>query len=249
MGLQLGSPPHTFATPPPPQVADPAQAPQSRLPPQPSPMLPQYCPPACVQASGTQLAGAMHSPLSQDHPLAQAPQSSLPKGQPLPMVPQYCPPGCVQAIGVQTAASIPVTVVPAAPEAPPPEIVPAAPAVPLRPPAAPPVPAPLPPPPLAALLLTPAQAAASRQKTLKRTNGRPRPTFCIRSVGVRAYVGRLSGRAQRPLGGSGLPENQDFTAAGGVRRMTRSRTSAWAPRAGSLSAGVRRRYSPSGPMS
>ena len=52
MGLQVGSrgAPHRFFTPPPPQVRPIGQsAPHSRVPPQPSPILPQYLPPVGVQ--------------------------------------------------------------------------------------------------------------------------------------------------------------------------------------------------------
>src|SRR5450432_759419 len=88
-------PGQTLGVPSPPQVAPPAQFPQSRLPPHPSPILPQYSPPALLQVSGTQPL-AMQMPVLQDWVPPQPPQS-MADPQPLPTLPQYCPPGCVQA--------------------------------------------------------------------------------------------------------------------------------------------------------
>jgi hypothetical protein len=59
----------------PPQTAGAAQAPQSMVAPQPSPIWPQKAVPAAVQVSGTQL-GATQTPPTQFSPLGQAPQSN-----------------------------------------------------------------------------------------------------------------------------------------------------------------------------
>ena len=64
------------AMPAPPQVRGAVQPPQSSVPPQPSPIMPQYLPPpAVLQVSGVQLAGT-HRPPLQVWPAGQAPQSS-----------------------------------------------------------------------------------------------------------------------------------------------------------------------------
>ena len=71
----------------PPQVWGASQL-QLSVPPQPSPIVPQYLPPplAMLQVSGTQLA-ATHSPPAQELPAGQSPHVSVPP-QPLPMSPQ-----------------------------------------------------------------------------------------------------------------------------------------------------------------
>ena len=71
------------------------------MPPQPSPILPQYWPPpAIAQVSGVQLAGTQRPPL-QIWPAAHVPQSSS-RPQPSPTLPQYfAPPPDVQVIAGQ----------------------------------------------------------------------------------------------------------------------------------------------------
>jgi hypothetical protein len=91
--------PVTFA---PPQVCGVLQLMQSSDPPQPSPIMPQYCPPpATAQVSGVQPAGT-HRPPLQTCPLAHIPQSTE-RPQPSPIVPQYFAPAPpdAQVIGVQ----------------------------------------------------------------------------------------------------------------------------------------------------
>ncbi len=53
-----GGPPHTLLWPAPPQVKPSGQPPQSRAPPQPSPMRPQYLPPACSHVTCVVQGGA-----------------------------------------------------------------------------------------------------------------------------------------------------------------------------------------------
>ena len=74
---------------------------QSSVPPQPSPILPQYLPPPGIaQVSGMQFAGTQRPPL-QILPAEHLPQSS-PRPQPSPTLPQYCAlPPEVQVIGGQ----------------------------------------------------------------------------------------------------------------------------------------------------
>src|SRR5262245_25306198 len=90
-----------------PHAMPPGQAmPQSRVPPQPSPMTPQYRPPpAGVQLPGTQL-GSPHTPATPRPPqLAgdmQAPQSSIPP-QPSPTTPQKRDPAGLQVSGTHPA--------------------------------------------------------------------------------------------------------------------------------------------------
>jgi hypothetical protein len=103
IGLQFGSP-HTPVTPRPPHVAGAAQAPQSRVLPQPSPMTPQKRDAAALQVIGTH-PDATHSP----EPLqvcaaAQAPQFRA-RPQPSPTLPQYfaAAPLAWQASGAQLA--------------------------------------------------------------------------------------------------------------------------------------------------
>jgi hypothetical protein len=85
--------PHTAATPPPPQLVPAGQEPQVKAPPQPSPIVPQYCALPLVQLVATQPAGGgvPHTPgippAPQLVPAGQAPQVTAPP-QPLPMVPQ-----------------------------------------------------------------------------------------------------------------------------------------------------------------
>ena len=87
IGTQFGSP-HTFATPPPPQVCGAAQ-PQSIVLPQPSPIRPQYLPPppGMSQPAGVQFAGTQTPSLLHVAPAEQAPQSSA-SPQPVPTRPQ-----------------------------------------------------------------------------------------------------------------------------------------------------------------
>jgi hypothetical protein len=102
-----GATPQIPVRPAPPQVCVPAQAPQSRVLPQPSPILPQYWPPVGVQVN------AVHDPAGAPHtlgmpappqlwPAGQAPQSRV-LPQPSPILPQYWPPAPVHVIGVQVA--------------------------------------------------------------------------------------------------------------------------------------------------
>jgi hypothetical protein len=81
-------------------------APQSRVPPHPSPMAPQYLSPLVVlQVKGTQVDEPLHKLLLQVQPaLAQVvPQSNVPPHL-LPMVPQYWSPlAAVQVMGVHTS--------------------------------------------------------------------------------------------------------------------------------------------------
>jgi len=64
-GVQLAAvAPQTPVMPPPPQVSAPVQAPQSRMPPHPSPIEPQYWdPPPALQVAGTQPAFTQTPPL------------------------------------------------------------------------------------------------------------------------------------------------------------------------------------------
>jgi hypothetical protein len=85
--------------PPPPQVQPLWQSPHSRVPPQPSPILPQNWPPVTVQVSGTHEALAQ-TPLVQVSSDAQPPQARL-RPQPSPIVPQNLPAELSQVTGVQ----------------------------------------------------------------------------------------------------------------------------------------------------
>ena len=73
------------------------------MPPQPSPMVPQYCPPlAAAQVAGLQLAGTHTFLALQVWPDGQSPQgSALP--QPSPIVPQNWLPAFPQVSGTQPA--------------------------------------------------------------------------------------------------------------------------------------------------
>ena len=95
-GVQLAAvAPQTPVMPPPPQVSAPEQAPQSSVPPQPSPIEPQYCaPPPALQVAGTQPDFTQTPPL-QVCPLGQSPQATEPP-QLSPIVPQYCADPAVQ---------------------------------------------------------------------------------------------------------------------------------------------------------
>jgi hypothetical protein len=87
----------TPGTPPAPQEDPAAQSPHASVPPQPSPIVPQYCVVADLQVSGTQPAFT-HTPAVQTSPVPQAPQSSF-MPQPSPIVPQYlAPPPDAQVI-------------------------------------------------------------------------------------------------------------------------------------------------------
>lgn len=78
---------------------------QSRLPPQPSPMVPQYWPPFdAVHVPGVQLAGTQTLLALQTWPDGQAPQGRLPP-QPSPTVPQNWLPALPQVSGTQPAAT------------------------------------------------------------------------------------------------------------------------------------------------
>src|SRR5262245_30966983 len=80
--------PQTPAMLAPPQVMGALQPWQSSVPPQPSPILPQYWPPlASAQVIGEQVVGT-HRPPRQVWPAAQPPQSSS-RPQPSPILPQY----------------------------------------------------------------------------------------------------------------------------------------------------------------
>src|SRR4029077_49174 len=72
-----------------PQAMPFVQAPQLRTPPQPSPMVPQYCPPIGVQVAFTQVGSlqTFATPAPQVPPFGQVMQSSVPP-QPSPMMPQ-----------------------------------------------------------------------------------------------------------------------------------------------------------------
>src|SRR5262245_18932669 len=77
------------------------------LPPQPSPMAPQYCPPIDLHGSGTQ-AGSRQTLGSTPGPpqvpaFGQTPQSRDPP-QPSPIIPQYLPPTKAQVSGMQPGA-------------------------------------------------------------------------------------------------------------------------------------------------
>ena len=111
-----GAPGHTLGVPVPPgrklepQVSPPGQAlPQSMVPPQPSPILPQYCPPpAGVQVSFLQ-PGSPQTPgwvppaaPPQIAGAAQVPQSRVPP-QPSPTTPQNREPPALQVRGTQPA--------------------------------------------------------------------------------------------------------------------------------------------------
>src|SRR5258708_4708199 len=90
------------STPPPPQVWPVGHAGHSSWPPQPSPTVPQYCPPAELHVPLVQLLlphtlGTPAAP--HEEPAGQSPQSVCPP-QPLPTMPQYCPP----VAGAQTVA-------------------------------------------------------------------------------------------------------------------------------------------------
>src|SRR3954454_23266448 len=92
-----GGVPQTPGTPPPPQVCPVGQAAlQVRVPPQPSPMVPQYCAPPDWQVSRMQPAGGgapqipASPPPPQLCPAGQVPQSMV-LPQPSPTSPQYWP--------------------------------------------------------------------------------------------------------------------------------------------------------------
>src|SRR5688572_9876384 len=88
LGQLAGDAPHTLARPAPPQVNGALQAPQSSVPPQLSPITPQYLlPPAMLQVSGVQLAATQMRP-EQVWPAGHAPQLSA-RPQPSPIVSQY----------------------------------------------------------------------------------------------------------------------------------------------------------------
>src|SRR6185436_6357893 len=113
--------PQTPGTPPPPQVSPAAlQAGQSSVPPQPSPILPQYWPLGRVQVSFWQPTGVEpHTPgvppPPQVCPLGQPPQS-LVLPQPSPIRPQYWLVSVVQATAVQPPAAPQTWGVPAPPQ-------------------------------------------------------------------------------------------------------------------------------------
>jgi hypothetical protein len=96
---------HTPGTPPAPHVIwtlPAAQSPHASVPPQPSPMVPQYCVVADLHVSGTHPAFTQ-TPAVQTSPVAHAPQSSF-VPQPSPIVPQYlAPPPDAQVIRWQLA--------------------------------------------------------------------------------------------------------------------------------------------------
>src|SRR5579871_166138 len=80
-----------LASEPVPQAIPFAQAPQSCTPPQPSPIIPQYCPPVGVQLTFLQLGSVQMlatPPEPQATPPGQVPQSSVPP-HPSPILPQY----------------------------------------------------------------------------------------------------------------------------------------------------------------
>jgi hypothetical protein len=85
-------PPQTLGVPPPPHVSLPVQVPHDSVPPQPSPMLPQFLPWALhvvgTHAGTPQTLGVPPPP--HDSGLVQLPHDSVPP-QPSPMVPQFFP--------------------------------------------------------------------------------------------------------------------------------------------------------------
>src|SRR5438067_1570504 len=108
-----------FGRPAPPQSWLVGQPPQSILPPQPLPTMPQYWPFACVQLSGVQRpepGGNPHTPSrpAPPHvcPVAQPPQSILPP-HPSPTTPQYLPLAWVQLAGVQPTIPQRFAIIPA----------------------------------------------------------------------------------------------------------------------------------------
>jgi hypothetical protein len=104
---ESGGKPHTLSMPAPPQVSFGGHPPQSILPPQPSPMTPQYLPFAFVQLAAVQpvlpqrfwMFAAPHA-----SPAGQPPQSILPP-QPSPTTPQYLPFAGEQLVTVHTPES------------------------------------------------------------------------------------------------------------------------------------------------
>src|SRR5262249_55665682 len=102
----------TFAMPSMPQSCPAGQLPQSTLPPQPLPTVPQYWPVACVQTVGVQTpesSDAPHTfempPAPHVHGEAQAPQSRK-RPQPSPLAPQSGPPTCAQVRGAQPSIGV-----------------------------------------------------------------------------------------------------------------------------------------------
>src|SRR5438105_2875133 len=102
-----GGAPPAGGAPAPPLPAPARQPPQSMLLPQPSPILPQYLPPACWQTRGWQAPpGCPHTPARPPPPQVAAPvqpPQSMVLPQPSPTAPQYWPPGCWQVIESQLA--------------------------------------------------------------------------------------------------------------------------------------------------
>ena len=115
--MQVAGTQPDFTQTPPLQVWPLGQAAQATDPPQPSPIVPQYCAEPAVQVSFTQLGPPRQIAWPpQVWSPGQAPQLIDPPGQPLPIVPQYSPPGGVQVtVEVQAASGLdppaPVTTV------------------------------------------------------------------------------------------------------------------------------------------
>jgi hypothetical protein len=125
MAVQPAPGAQTFATPPPPHTWPVGQAAQLRMPPQPSPMVPQYWPLTGAQVRGVQPAGVAPQtpgvpPPPQVWPAGQ-PAQSMVRPQPSPTSPQYLPVGCWQVSAVQFVGVEPHT--PGIP--PPPQVWPA----------------------------------------------------------------------------------------------------------------------------
>src|SRR5262245_53348021 len=101
--------PHTPGVPPPPQVSPAGQAPQSRVPPQPSPTIPQYLPPGGVQVTAWHIPPPVPQTLATPPPpqvsVPERPPQSIRRPQPSPIMPQYLPPSCWQATGMQLVGS------------------------------------------------------------------------------------------------------------------------------------------------
>ena len=101
----VDEPGQTLAVPPAPQVMPLVQLPQLSTPPQPLPIVPQYCPPIGVQVTGVQLGSTQRlatPPDPQAMPPGQLPQSSVPP-QPSPIFPQYS----VPVAGLQVSGTQP----------------------------------------------------------------------------------------------------------------------------------------------
>jgi hypothetical protein len=100
--LQFGSP-HTLATPSPAQVAGAVQVPQSSMPPQPSPIVPQYREAPALQVNGTHPAPATHNPDVLHAWVASQPPQSFERPHPSPTFPQYLPVPTSQEFGMHAA--------------------------------------------------------------------------------------------------------------------------------------------------